>query len=77
MWFPTGTEKNSGTCEDLGKGIIYAKDANGNKVADAVLHRSYAANADEHVLIIDICDTNNNFFILPSKPHIIHNTSHR
>ena len=56
-----GNEKTTGTWEDQGNGIVYAKKSNGNKFANVMLHPAYAGSADEKVLIIDICDTENDF----------------
>jgi hypothetical protein len=46
---------DSGTWVDQGNGIIYAY-SGGNKVANVMIHPSYAGNDTEQVLIIDIND---------------------
>lgn len=53
----TDTADDSGTWEDQGNGIIYAK-KNGTKMANVMIHPSYAGNANEQVLIIDLTDDN-------------------
>lgn len=51
----TDTADDSGTWEDQGNGIIYAKKS-GVKIGNVMVHPSYAGNADEQVLIIDLHD---------------------